>query len=73
MAEIQNKKIMAQMYDFSKVEKYYKIVSGFLFSSTTLVRSDTIENHTELVIKTPKMPDKIFVNGEEYELNKLKN
>ena len=65
-----NKEILVQAYDYSEVKEYYKIISGFLFSSTRIIRSDSILEHIEIRIQSDNPPDKIFINGEEYSFKK---
>jgi len=71
MVTKQKDDILVQMYDYSQVKEYYKIFKGFIFSSAEKIRADVLENYLELNVKTTKLPDRLFINGEEYKFKKL--
>lgn len=71
MAEaIKQKRIMVQMYDREVVREYLKKYGGFIFSSTEVVRADSLENDLILKIDSERMPTKIFFNGQKVKLTK---
>lgn len=63
---------LVQSYDYSIKRLYKKKYQRFIFGYEKTVRIDRIEDWNEWEIRTDKMPDKIFVNGEEYSLLKIK-
>jgi len=65
-----NTKDIMQVYDISQVKEYYKIQSGFLFSSKTVVRTDRLKDYKTWNIESLDLPDVLFINGEEYKLTK---
>ena len=70
MANTNNKKPdIIQSFDHYVDREYYKITQGFWGKSETKVRADRLENWIEWQIECEKMPDKIVVNGEEYNLS----
>ena len=60
-----------QMFDMYIDREYFKIHKSFLHSSSTKVRTDRLKDWKELNIVTDELPDKITVNGEEYNLVKV--
>jgi len=66
-----NKPEIVQSFDWYKDREYYKIASGFIFSSNIQVRSDRLDTWNEWNISCEKLPDKILVNGKEYQLSPL--
>lgn len=71
METTHKKEDIMQVYDVSKVKEYYKIQSGFLFSSQTLIRTDSIKDWKEWNIQCQKLPDVLLINGKEYKLYNL--
>ena len=61
---------MVQSFDYFVDRQYYKITSGFIFSSKHLLRSDRIKSWIQWDIVCSQMPDKILINGEEFKLTK---
>lgn len=59
-----------QSFDYYLDREYYKAGIG-MFSSDRLIRTDRLEDWNEWQIQCEKMPDKIFINGEEYTLTPL--
>ncbi len=62
-----NKPDIVQSFDFYEDRVYYKIVNGFFFSHERVVRTDRLENFNVWKIECEKLPDKIFINGKEYQ------
>lgn len=63
---------MVQLYDREVVREYFKTHHGLIFSTTEKVRSDRLHSELELHIDTPKVPDRIFLNGVEVEVSIIK-
>lgn len=61
---------LIQQFDFYKDREYYKITPGFFCSSVKKLRVDSHKDFNVLKMILPEMPDKVLVNGEEYELTK---
>ena len=71
MAIVTNKKkVFAQLYDYSRVENYYKKRGNFIFGWTELIKAEVLKNEVILEIKAEVFPDRTFFNGEEYEFIK---
>lgn len=69
----QKKPDMLQVFDKYVDREYYKHVSGFIFSHDESIRSDRLENWKEWNISCDSMPDKVIINGEEFELIRLES
>lgn len=67
-----NKPDLIQAFDIYKDRIFYKIDTGFLFTSNIVVRADRLEEWKEWSIRCNTLPDKIIINGELYQLNKMK-
>lgn len=65
-----NKPEVVQMFDRYVDREYYKVYPGFFSTYNKKVRTDRLENETELRISCNELPDKVYVNGEPYKLIK---
>lgn len=73
MATLLSKKakpMIVQMFDKYVDREYSKVTPGFFFNSEVVVRADRINDWVVLEIFCENLPDKTFVNGEEYKLVK---
>ena len=61
-----------QVYDRCLDREYYKIVGGAFISRDILVRTDRLETEKTWRIVSEIMPDRIYINNEEYKLEKIK-
>lgn len=61
---------MVQLIDRTVVREYEKDHHGLIFGWTEVVKTKQLENECVLRIDAPRMPDRIFFNGEEVSLNK---
>ena len=59
---------IVQAYDYSIDREYYKKSGGFIFSYTTLVRTDRLKNWKQWNIICEELPDDILINGNKYKL-----
>lgn len=69
MTKVINKNDIMQVYDVSEVKKYFKINSGFIFTSKILVKADKIKDYKAWVIECNDLPDELIINGKEYKLH----
>jgi hypothetical protein len=60
-----------QMFDRYVDREYFKVTPGFFGTSSTKIRTDRLENETTLNIKCHQLPEKVYVNGELYQLTKI--
>lgn len=58
--------VIVQVCD--KYRDYYKIVPGFFWSHTEVIRTDRLENELTLTIECETFPNKVFINGKSYKL-----
>jgi len=65
---INNKPDIMQVFDKYVDREYLKIDSGFLFASQTIVRSDRLSEQKIWKINCHQMPDKVYINGKEFNL-----
>ena len=73
MAEIKTIINKAVAYDHEVVREYIKKHNFFIFGWEEIIKSDSIKNWLQIDIKCDKIPDKVFLNDEEYRLVKIKH
>ncbi len=61
---------IVQVFDCYEDRIYKKIISGFIFSSKVEIRRDRIRDWKQWNIVCDEMPDKIFLNGKPYKLER---
>ena len=60
---------IVQVCDFWLDREYYKIDSGFIFTSNIKVRTDRLKEWKSWIIECKEIPDEILINGKFYQLS----
>lgn len=77
MITANNKHQAIQVYDYSKVEEFYKILPGLFGTVDRFLFSDRIDEAIMIKVYTKTTSEdttpevyRLFINGEEYEVKK---
>ena len=60
---------IVQVCDFWLDREYYKIDTGFIFTSNIKVRTDRLKEWKSWIIECEEIPDEILINGKFYQLS----